>query len=543
MGFVRNGRAAFESANTPRRGMFGFPNVSQFRDMLATQWLVTGRPPANRSLHRFWRKALGPWPLTARVPIVSAGLSLIVAIAVSHVMMTTLEQEQERGVRRLAAVYIDGISTTIYPHVVARNIVNLTEALHRTMWFHQSMREQRALVRLPDGSLYTDVSGTDADRMAPDPYHDLELRRRLEEGNGLVFDADTGTGWASRAIKRNGDYVADLYVALELKPLIEERLALQRKLITATALAGIIAAFAGFLIVRRMEAPIRLLTTRLKTAQAGDLSSVPNDKLPPASSEYGRLLRGYNDLVEAVYEREALSKRLAERERDSVLGRLAATVAHEVRNPLAGMSTALDTARKFGNDPEVRSASLDLIERGLWTIGDVVGSVLAFHRMPTDSRKLAPSDLEDLRLLIEPELRRRQLQLIWQNAVATDLDVNATETRQIALNLLLNACEASPEGAEISFSAWTSRDQGMAPSTLWLEIVDAGPGLPPAIVAALTESDTSEVYDAPRGLGIRVIRDLVRGLNGWIVAAAATIDQGSRITIRLPIQQMSEATT
>lgn len=538
MSFVRNGQTAFGTPNNRHRLTFGFPNISQFRESGA-RWRITWE----RALHRAFRKALGPWPLTARVPIASAGLSVVVAFAVSHVMMTTLEHEQERGVRSLAAVYIDGISTTIYPHVIARNIANLTEALHRTMWFHQSMREQRALVVLPNGALFADVAGADADRTGPDPYHDPQLRRNLEEGNGLVFDVDTGKGWASRAIIRNGDYVADLYVALELKPLLEERLALQRKLTTATALAGLFAAVAGFVIVRRMEAPIRLLTTRLKSAQAGDLRGVPNDALPAATSEYGRLLRGYNGLVAAVHEREALSKRLAERERDSVLGRLAATVAHEVRNPLAGMSTALDTARKFGNDPEVRTSSLDLIERGLWTIGDVVGSVLAFHRMPTDIRRLAPSDLEDLRSLIEPELRRRQLRLMWRNEVAAELDVNATETRQIALNLLLNACEASPEGNEISFSAWTSADPDMAPNTLWLEIADAGPGLPPAIVAALNEIRTSDTYDAPRGLGIRVIRDLVRGLNGWIIATTATVEQGSRITIRLPIQRMSEATT
>ena len=542
MSSVRNGRATFEAANNQRRGMFGIPNVSQFREASSALGRLTRLPTAYRLLQGVRRKVLGPWPLTARVPIVSAALSLIVAITVSHMMMTTLAHEQERGVRRLAAVYMDGISTTIYPHVVARNITNLTEALHRTMWFHQSMREQRALVRLPDGRLYADVSGADADRTAPDPYHDVELRRRLEQGNGLVFDADTGMGWASRAIVRNGDYIADLYVALELKPLIEERHALQRKLITATALAGIIAAAAGFLIVRRMEAPVRLLTTHLNCAQAGDLSGVPEAMLPLASSEYGRLLRGYNDLVVAVREREALSKRLAERERDSVLGRLAATVAHEVRNPLAGMSTALDTARKFGNDPEVRTASLDLIERGLWTIRDVVGSVLAFHRMPTDTRKLAPSDFEDLRLLIEPALRRRQLRLIWRNEVTIDLEVNATETRQIVLNLLLNACEASPEGNEIGFSAWTSGDPATATSTLWLEIVDAGPGLPPAVIAAFTENDEPEGHDATGGLGVRVIRDLVRGLNGWIVAAASTIDQGSRITISLPIQHTTETT-
>ena len=230
-----------------------------------------------------------------------------------------------------------------------------------------------------------------------------------------------------------------------------------------------------------------------------------------------------------------MAARLAERERESVLGRLAATVAHEVRNPLGGMSTALDTVRKFGDDPNVRVKALDLIERGLWSIRDVVGSVLAFHRMPPDSRRLAQGDLDDLRLLIEPELARRQLRLSWHSSVPGTINVAATETRQVALNLLLNACEASPPGGEIGFRAWISDgpDHTCRPE-LNLEVVDAGPGLPTAVAAALTEIGVTDPRDPPRGLGIRVVRDLVRGLGGRIVAAAAVGDHGSRITVTLP---------
>jgi signal transduction histidine kinase len=529
-------RTAFDINNSVRERTFGFPNVSRFRERCRSsgwvKWaMVTGSTWLAR-VPTVWHR---PWPLTAQVPIVSGGLILVVAIAISHVMMSTISDEQELGVRRLAAVYLDGISTTIYPHVFARNLANTTEALSRTMWFHQSMREQRALVRLPDGSLFADVSGPNGDSKAEDPFHDAALRERLVRGDGFVFDADSGTGWASRAIVRDGNHVADLYVALELKPLIEERHTLRRKLLAATVLAGLGAAAIGFLIVQRMVLPVRLLTNHLRRAQAGNFDLVSPAKLPPASSEYGRLLRGYNDLVEAFREREALAVRLAERERESMLGRLAATVAHEVRNPLGGMSTALDTVRKFGQDPGVRAKSLDLIERGLWSIRDVVGSVLAFHRMPPDSRKLAPGDLDDLRLLIEPELARRQLRLSWQSSVPGTVDVAATETRQIALNLLLNACDASPPGGEIGFNAWIgdSPDHAIR-QELSLEVVDTGPGLPPAVAAALTQVGVTDPRDPPRGLGIRVVRDLVRGLGGRIVAAAAVGDHGSRITVTLP---------
>ena len=96
--------------------------------------------------------------------------------------MSTIAREQELSVRRLAAVYLDGISTTVYPHVVARNLTNTIEALNRTMWFHQSMREQRAMVRLPDGTLFADVSAKQDDASTEDPIHDPGLGERLERG-------------------------------------------------------------------------------------------------------------------------------------------------------------------------------------------------------------------------------------------------------------------------------------------------------------------------------------------------------------------------
>jgi two-component system OmpR family sensor kinase len=231
-----------------------------------------------------------------------------------------------------------------------------------------------------------------------------------------------------------------------------------------------------------------------------------------------------------------LAAKLAQRERESVLGRLAATVAHEVRNPLGGMSTALNTVRKFGDDPDTRAKGLDLIERGLWSIRDVVNSVLAFHRMPPDSRRLTGGDLDDLRILIEPEISRRRLRLSWDCGIQGTIGVSATETRQITLNLLLNACEASPSDGEVGFRAWIDDDSDHVGRTnLVLQVVDGGSGLPNAVAAALTETDVTDPQDPPRGLGIRVVRDLVRGLGGRIVVTMGFSEHGSRIIVTLPV--------
>ena len=186
----------FDLLNKVRKATFRYPNISQLRDSESAEF-------GNRSGRRFrraagrervfrrrgascsavcWQQWRRPWPLTARVPIVSGALILAVAVAVSHFLMSTIAREQELSVRRLAAVYLDGISTTVYPHVVARNLTNTVEALNRTMWFHQSMREQRAMVRLPDGTLFADVSAKQVDASTEDPIHDPGLGRRLERG-------------------------------------------------------------------------------------------------------------------------------------------------------------------------------------------------------------------------------------------------------------------------------------------------------------------------------------------------------------------------
>ena len=99
------------------------------------------------------------------------------------------------------------------------------------------------------------------------------------------------------------------------------------------------------------------------------------------------------------------------------------------------------------------------------------------------------------------------------------VDVAATETRQIALNLLLNACEASPPGGDIGFAGIARDGAGPAPAGTAAGSGRCRPGAASRfVIAALTELGVMDPRDPPRGLGIRVVRDLVRGLGGRIIA-------------------------
>ena len=88
------------------------------------------------------------------------------------------------------------------------------------------------------------------------------------------------------------------------------------------------------------------------------------------------------------------------------IGRLAATIAREVRNPPAGIVTSLEIIRRVGDDRAEREEALEVIGRGLEQIERVVSSTLALHQDHGPRRLLRPTALDDLGFWSRPKPRR-----------------------------------------------------------------------------------------------------------------------------------------
>jgi signal transduction histidine kinase len=112
---------------------------------------------------------------------------------------------------------------------------------------------------------------------------------------------------------------------------------------------------------------------------------------------------------------------------------------------------------------------------------------------------------------VQHECAARHLRLEWDNSVAEPLSIDGPAVRQITLNLLLNACAASPDGGLVAVTA------SHCAAKLRITVADRGPGLP-GEMAALLHQDAAAPAPSPhsKGLGLWTTGELVRRLGGCV---------------------------
>ena len=206
-----------------------------------------------------------------------------------------------------------------------------------------------------------------------------------------------------------------------------------------------------------------------------------------------------------------LERQLFHAERLGTVGRLAAGIAHEINNPLEGMSNYLSLAREDLARGDVASAQrrMEGIGGGLQRAAGVVRQVLAHAdperaaRTPVDLRPVLAQAMEFVRSREEFRGIEFGLELSDGPLVVRGSDV---ALGQVVLNLVLNACEAQPGGGEVRV---TARREG---DGVLIEVADRGPGVPPGEVERIFEP----FYSTKRstGLGLSVCHSIVRQHDG-----------------------------
>ena len=225
-----------------------------------------------------------------------------------------------------------------------------------------------------------------------------------------------------------------------------------------------------------------------------------------------------------------LERQLFHAERLTTAGRLAAGIAHEINNPLEGMANYLSLARGALERGDVDSARkrLESVRQGLDRAALVVRQVLAH----ADPAKAPQAEVDLNRVLAEsaefvrsrPEFGRVRFESALAEAPLV-VRGNPIMLGQVALNLIVNACEAQPGGGEVSVSSRAADGSVLA------EVADRGPG-----IAAEDRERIFEPFFSTKnstGLGLSICHSIVRQHGGRLEAQARP-DGGTVFRMTLP---------
>jgi len=287
--------------------------------------------------------------------------------------------------------------------------------------------------------------------------------------------------------------------------------------------------------------PIDQLVQGAQQVAAGNLYiSLPSR----GSDEMGRLAQTFNQMVERLREHRALQERLNEAEKLSLLGRFAATVAHEVRNSLNFINLTIDQIRAKHLNGDERAARG--MERNLANIKDeisrlnhLVNDVLTAGRQAPPTLVLCDlrATLTEALALVDRQARNQSVKI--ELDVAQELPVFRLDPAQIKtcfLNILTNAIQAMPLGGQVRiFAVITKAPNGEG--SLDLHFADTGPGIPPAE----REKVFAPFYSTKAtgfGLGLAIAKKIIEDHAGRVFVDNGDTP-GTDLVVQLPFPQPS----
>ncbi len=323
-------------------------------------------------------------------------------------------------------------------------------------------------------------------------------------------------------------YIAEAPVSAALGPLVT-----LRRVSSVLALAfAVLVVVAAWLVTGGIVAPVRRLLAATRRVAGGDLTSRVDVE---GRDEIGELAAAFNEMTSELEETSARVEELHRREIErahqlATVGELASGVAHEIKNPLVGISNGVDLLmRRVGDDPTL-SPIAEEMSRQLERIESAVRDLLAYARPTEPTREPTEVNRVVRRVvtLVGPAADRRGVH------VRTALDPSVAEipadeelVRQALVNLLMNAVQATAPASEVGVR--TRR----AEAEVQIEVWDRGRGIPPQDLENIFKPFYTTRHSGT-GLGLSITREVVER-HGGRIEVESEVGRGSTFRIALPL--------
>jgi len=307
-----------------------------------------------------------------------------------------------------------------------------------------------------------------------------------------------------------------------------------RNSVLAVAVAGAVAICAVLFMVLAVviHRPMLELQSKIARVREGDL--YVNVDFADRNDEIGDLGRHFNEMVRQLRESRAEIERLhrtqmSRAEHLATLGEMAAGLAHEIRNPLAGIAGVMEIV---GRDLPPDSAAVSVL-------GEVRHEVLHINKIVSELLEIArpkppvfrPGDLiavaEHACLFACDQAAARKVTLeVVKGDPLPALEFDRGQIHQVLLNLLLNAVQACSEGGSVRVEF--SCDEHAVTAT----VIDNGKGIPPEVLPNIFRPFYTTKGNGT-GLGLSLARRIVED-HGGRLEATSELDKGSRFALALP---------
>ena len=306
-------------------------------------------------------------------------------------------------------------------------------------------------------------------------------------------------------------------IGLSLEDMRKEILKTQLVLILIGVGGIIMGAVGAILLARRITRPVKKLAEGTVNIARGDFShKIEID----SQDEIGNLAKNFNQMIQQLKlakEREAeAQKKLIQAEKLASIGRIAAGIAHEIRNPLTSVKLNIQKVMESDKLEGVAKDHLDISQEGIGQIENFIKELLSFTRVSTLNRDRFSVEqiIEESLKMIAGSLEQKKIRLERDfQANLPEVFVDADRLRQVFLNILRNACEAVEEGGEIVLSL-SCKDSSNG-KNMRIEISDSGCGIP--------EKDWETIFEpfyttkaSGIGLGLANARKIVEQHKGSI---------------------------
>src|SRR5438309_44121 len=282
------------------------------------------------------------------------------------------------------------------------------------------------------------------------------------------------------------------------------------------------------------QQPIRTLTEAAQRLGRGSPESVAVPE--EGGDELAVLAREFNAMAQRLAARErelrAQGEALLRSERLAAIGRIAAQITHEIRNPLSSISL---NAEELGERAPQARELCDAIVREVDRLTGITEEYLRFARLPKPQLQRADANdiVRELLEFVRPELDSAGVSLeLSLSPELPRVHADVAQLRQLLLNLLRNAREAMSGGGSLRVTTRATK------ATVEIEVRDSGPGIPAERLARIFDPFFT-TKERGTGLGLAMAQEIAQEHGGQLVCDSVP-GRGTAFTLRLPAASVPE---